>query len=269
MQLMCLYAVARVFEWILSNHNQKEPNPKHSLLQSSSYFTVSTIETKLTIIKTWKGAYHSEKIQTVSSLHLIHPFTRKGWEVKEVRKRRESEEGQIFITPGYSYQPPPQFDSDSSAALRLKQRMLCFFRESVLLTSSWSNILPGSWWSIRQCLFQIKLEEVWQSVAYGRGGAGYLFRSMLPRVLAAPDSLNAAFLTWETERTGRFEHECPDTHTLVRWLAGVAQIACNTAAPGCRWAAINYVPGPKGGRWGYLMFGATKRGTRNPNDCYY
>ncbi len=76
---------------------KKSPTPSILLLQSSSYFTVSTIETKLTIIKTWKGAYHSEKIKTVSSLHLIHPFTRKGWS-EGGKKERESERAR-FSSP--------------------------------------------------------------------------------------------------------------------------------------------------------------------------
>lgn len=72
---------------------KKSPTPSIFLLQSSSYF----IETKLTIIKTWKGAYHSENIKTVPSLHLIHSFTRKGW--REGGEKEQESKRARFSSP--------------------------------------------------------------------------------------------------------------------------------------------------------------------------
>lgn len=175
--LLCSWCVAMqllgCLNGFLATTIKKSPTPSILLLQSSSYFTVSTIETKLTIIKTWKGAHHSEKIKTVSSLHLIHPFTRKGWS-EGGKKERESERA-WFSSPQATVINLHPVRLWLKRCAQAKATHALFSSESVLLTSSWSKILPGSWWSIRQCLFQIKLEEVWQSVAYGRGVAGYLF----------------------------------------------------------------------------------------------
>ncbi len=103
----------------------------------------------------------------------MHPFTRKGW--SEGGKKEQESERARFSSPQATVINLHPVRLWLKRCTRAKATHALFSSESVLLTPSWSNIFAGSWRSIRQCLFQIKLEEVWQSVAYGRGGAGYLF----------------------------------------------------------------------------------------------